>query len=124
MSWKKFGEIVFKTANALKDSGVEENDKVAIYADNSAEWMIFDLAALAIGAVTVPIYSTNNAEQAEFILKDSGAKVVLVGDQVQYDGCLEILKKKTMTIFFKPSSFLKKRFGLKKNSAVFILKTL
>ncbi|MBD3905673.1 long-chain fatty acid--CoA ligase [Chryseobacterium sp. Ch-15] len=121
LSWKKFGEIVFKTANALKDSGVEENDKVAIYADNSAEWMIFDLAALAIGAVTVPIYSTNNAEQAEFILKDSGAKVVLVGDQVQYDGCLEILKKEDNDNLLQTIIISKKAVWIKKEFSSFYL---
>ncbi|RZJ43411.1 MAG: long-chain fatty acid--CoA ligase, partial [Chryseobacterium sp.] len=93
LSWKKFSEIIFKTANALKNNGVEENDKVAIYADNSAEWMIFDLAAMSIGAITVPIYSTNNAEQAEYIINDSQSKAVLVGNQAQYDACFEIVQK-------------------------------
>lgn len=121
LSWKKFGEIVFKTANALKDSGVEENDKVAIYAENSAEWMIFDLAAMSIGAITVPIYSTNNAEQAEFILKDSGAKIVLVGDQVQYDGCLEILKKEEADNHLKTIIISKKAVWIKKEFSSFYL---
>ncbi|MEY8759543.1 AMP-dependent synthetase/ligase [Chryseobacterium tongliaoense] len=93
LSWKKFSEMIFKTANALKNAGIQENDKVAIYSDNSAEWMIFDLASLSIGAITVPIYSTNNAEQAEYIINDSGTKAVLVGDQSQYDACLEFLLK-------------------------------
>ena len=93
LSWKKFSEIIFKTANALKNSGVEENDKVAIYADNSAEWLIFDLAAMSIGAITVPIYSTNNGEQAEYIINDSQAKIILVGNQAQYDACFEIIQK-------------------------------
>ncbi len=93
LSWKKFSEIIFKTANALKNNGVEENDKVAIYADNSAEWMIFDLAAMSLGAITVPIYSTNNAEQAEYIINDSHAKIILVGNQAQYDACFEIVQK-------------------------------
>lgn len=93
LSWKKFGEMVAKTANALRDSGVQEGDKIAIYADNSAEWMIFDLATIAIGAITVPIYSTNNPEQAEYIINDSEAKVVLVGNQAQYDTCFEFFGK-------------------------------
>ena len=93
LSWKKLSEIIFKTANALKESGIQEGDKVAIYSDNSSEWMIVDLAAMAIGAVTVPIYSTNNAEQAEYIINDSGSKAVLVGNQFQYDACLEFLHK-------------------------------
>lgn len=93
LSWKKFSEIIYKTGNALKNNGVEENDKVAIYADNSAEWLIFDLAAMSIGAITVPIYSTNNAEQAEYIICDSQAKIILVGNQVQYDASFEIVQK-------------------------------
>jgi long-chain acyl-CoA synthetase len=93
LSWKKFSEIIYKTANALKNNGVEDNDKVAIYADNSAEWLIFDLAAMSIGAITVPIYSTNNAEQAEYIINDSQAKIILVGNQAQYDASFEIVQK-------------------------------
>lgn len=115
LSWNKLSEMVFKTANALKNSDVTENDKVAIYADNSAEWMIFDLAVMSIGAITVPIYSTNNAEQAEFILNDSGSKSVLVGNQAQYDACLEILKKESTSlksiIISKKAVWIKKEFS-------------
>lgn len=114
LSWKKFGEIVGKTANALKEAGIQENDKVAIYSDNSAEWMIFDLASMALGAITVPIYSTNNAEQAEYIINDSQAKTILVGDQAQYDACLDILKKGSSLqsiIVSKKAVWIKKEFS-------------
>lgn len=115
LSWKKFGDIVFKTANALKNAGIQENDKVAIYSDNSSEWMIFDLAAMTIGAITVPIYSTNNAEQAEYIINDSGAKLILAGDQVQYDACLELVKKDESTletiVVSKKAVWIKKEFS-------------
>ncbi|REC49397.1 AMP-dependent synthetase/ligase [Chryseobacterium pennipullorum] len=115
LSWKKFSEIVFKTANALKEAGVQENDRVAIYSDNSSEWMIFDLASMSIGAVTVPIYSTNNAEQAEYIINDSGAKVVLAGNQVQYNACLELLQKEENSlqtiVVSKKAVWIKKEFS-------------
>ncbi|WP_426278839.1 AMP-dependent synthetase/ligase [Chryseobacterium sp. S-02] len=115
LSWKKLSEIIYKTANALKEAGVEENDKVAIYSDNSSEWMIFDLAAMSIGAITVPIYSTNNAEQAEYIIKDSNSKVILVGDQAQYDACLELLQKEDnqlqTIIISKKAVWIKKEFS-------------
>jgi long-chain acyl-CoA synthetase len=115
LSWKKFSEIVFKTANALKNAGIQENDKVAIYSDNSSEWMTVDLASMAIGAVTVPVYSTNNAEQAEYIIRDSSAKAVLVGSQEQYDACLEILQKEENSletiIVSKKSVWIKKEFN-------------
>ncbi|MCW3161539.1 AMP-dependent synthetase/ligase [Chryseobacterium oryctis] len=114
LSWKKFSEIIFKTANALKNAGVEENDKVAIYADNSGEWMIFDLAIMSIGAITVPIYSTNNAEQAEYIINDSQSKIILVGNQMQYDASLEILQKGSSLqniIISKKAVWIKKEFN-------------
>lgn len=115
LSWKRFSEIIFKMANALKEAGVQENDKVAIYSDNSSEWMIVDLAAMAIGAITVPIYSTNNAEQAEYIINDSGAKAILVGNQMQYDACLDILNKEENNletiIVSKKAVWIKKEFN-------------
>ncbi|MBU4538544.1 MAG: long-chain fatty acid--CoA ligase [Weeksellaceae bacterium] len=93
INWRDFRRMVFKTANALKAAGISENDKVAIYSDNSAEWIVFDLAILSIGAVTVPIYSTSNGEQAEYIINDSESKLILVGNQEQYDAAFGILSK-------------------------------
>lgn len=87
LSWKKLADLVGKTANAMLENGIAADDKVAVYADNSAEWIIFDLAALSIGAVTVPVYATSNAEQTAYVLKDSEAKIVLVSTQTQYDIC-------------------------------------
>lgn len=90
ISWPEFRRMIFKTANSLRNSGISEGDKVAIYADNSAEWIVFDFAILSLGAVTVPIYSTNNKEQAEYILTESECKIILVGNQEQYDASYEI----------------------------------
>lgn len=95
INWKQFRTLVFKTANALKAAGVQEKDKVALYSDNSAEWITFDLAVLALGAITVPIYSTNNLEQTEYIIKDSNSKILLSGNQENYDIAYEILQKDT-----------------------------
>ena len=91
--------MVFKTANALREAGISENDKVAIYSDNSAEWIVFDLAILSLGAVTVPIYSTNNKEQATYILNESECKIILVGNQEQYDASYEILENSPCLLY-------------------------
>lgn len=93
ITWSDFRRLVFKTANSLREAGISEHDKVAIYADNSAEWIVTDLAILALGAVTVPIYSTNNEEQAEYILNESECKIILVGNQDQYDAAFNILNR-------------------------------
>lgn len=111
ITWADFRRLVFKTANALRASGIAENDKVAIYSDNSAEWIVMDLAILSLGAVTVPVYSTNNEEQAEYILNESECKIILVGNQEQYDAALNILNRNnvlTQIIAAKKSIWIKK----------------
>ena len=95
INWKQLRTIVFKTANALKAAGIQENDRVAIYSENSAEWITFDLAVMSLGAITVPIYGTNAQEQTEYILEDSQSKIILVGSQEQYDIAYEIIQKKS-----------------------------
>ena len=63
--------------------GVEPGDRVAILSDSRPEWVIADLAALAAGAVTAPIYPTLPAAQVRYVLADSGARVVVVADETQ-----------------------------------------
>ena len=110
--WGDFRRMVFKTANALRKAGISENDKVAIYSDNSAEWIVFDLAILSLGAVTVPIYSTNNQEQAAYILNESECKIILVGNQDQYDASYRILEE---SLFLTEIIAAKKLIKLQKN---------
>ena len=63
--------------------GVEAGDRVAIVSDSRPEWVIADLAALTAGAVTAPIYPTLPEAQVRYILADSGARVVVVADEMQ-----------------------------------------
>lgn len=93
ITWRKFKTVVFKTANALKDAGIQPGDKVAIYSDNSAEWIMMDLATLAIGAITVPIYATNTKDQAKYVIQDSEAKLILTGNKQQYDNAIAMLEE-------------------------------
>ncbi|HAT3993317.1 TPA: long-chain fatty acid--CoA ligase [Elizabethkingia anophelis] len=117
LSWKKFSEMIAKTANALKAAGIQENDSVAIYSENSAEWITFDLAILSLGAITVPIYSTNNAEQAEYIINDSQSKIILAGNQEQYNTCYELLQRNE---YLKTIVVAKNKVIGKKENTVFL----
>ncbi len=93
LNWRKLKTVVFKTANALKEAGIQKGDRVAIYSDNSAEWITMDLAILAIGAVTVPIYSTNTKDQAKHVILDSDAKIILTGNKEHYDNAIALLEE-------------------------------
>jgi long-chain acyl-CoA synthetase len=56
--------------------GVQAGDRVSIFSATCYEWAILDLAILAIGAVTVPIYETSSAEQVRWVLQNSAAVLV------------------------------------------------
>lgn len=117
INWLLFRTIVYKTANTLRDSGIKEGDRVAIYSENCAEWICFDLAIMTLGAVTVPIYATSNAEQAEYILKDAAAKIILVGNQEQYDVAFEIIQNSE---FLEKILIIKKSVWIKKEKSEYL----
>src|SRR5436305_14089649 len=57
---------VVGVSRALESLGVRQGDRVAILSENRSEWTISDFAILGLGAVTVPIYSTQTAGQTAF----------------------------------------------------------
>jgi len=77
-------------ARALASWGIGKGDRVAILSENRPEWTITDFAILSLGAVTVPIYSTQTSEQTAFILNDSGARLIAVSTQAQLEKVLAV----------------------------------
>ncbi|MCP2619032.1 long-chain fatty acid--CoA ligase, partial [Candidatus Aminicenantes bacterium AC-335-A11] len=70
-----------------------KNDKIILLSENRPEWIISDLAILAFGGITVPIYPTLTAEQIVFIIDDSDAKVVIFSDEIQGEKIKSIKNK-------------------------------
>ena len=70
--------------------GVDREDRVAILSENRPEWPMADFAALALGALTVPIYTSYLAPQVEYILRDSLAKVVFVSNLVELQKVVDV----------------------------------
>ena len=58
----------------LRDLGIADGDSVAIIARTRPEWTVADLASLALGAVTCPIYPQSEAGQAAFVINNVGAR--------------------------------------------------
>src|SRR6266481_1797179 len=77
-------------ARTLESWGVRKGDRVAILSENRPEWTITDFAVLALGAVTVPIYATQTADQTAFVLSNSGARVIAVSTKNQLEKLLSI----------------------------------
>ena len=84
-SYKEVGDTVRELALGLIGLGVEKGDKVSILGNTRVEWTYFDYAALTAGATVVPIYQTNSAEECEYVLENSDAKVVIVEDEDQLE---------------------------------------
>jgi long-chain acyl-CoA synthetase len=64
----------------LQALGIERGDRVAIMADTGMDWALADWATITAGAVVVTIYPTLPPEQVAFILRDSGARVLVAGN--------------------------------------------
>ena len=86
----QFYRDVASMARALNHWGVLKGDRLAILSENRLEWAVADFASLLLGIVVVPIYSTLMAEQTAYILRDSGARVLVVSTEMQLKKVLSI----------------------------------
>jgi long-chain acyl-CoA synthetase len=72
-------------AEAFLGWGVQKGDRIALISENRWEWMVTDFAALAIGAVDVPIYPTLTGEQEAALLRDADCRIAVVSTRQQFD---------------------------------------
>jgi len=70
-------EKVDKLASFLTKQGIKEGDKIALFLRNSPEFIYTVFAASKIGAITVPVNTFLKSEELEYILNDSGAKLIV-----------------------------------------------
>jgi long-chain acyl-CoA synthetase len=74
----QFRDEVYALAGGLIAAGIKAGDRVALMSRTRYEWTLIDYALWTAGAIPVPIYDTSSADQAEWILQDSGARAVFV----------------------------------------------
>ena len=90
ISWEKLGTITTQLSKALLQQGVAPQQTVGILSQNTPQWTLTDLACLQIRAVTVPIYTSNTAEQALYVMNHAEIRFLFVGDEKQYLKALEV----------------------------------
>ncbi len=76
-NWPEYYKDIETAGSALLALGIEPGDRVAIMANTRYEWSVMDYAILGIKAITVPIYQNNTAEDVEFILNNSQARILI-----------------------------------------------
>ena len=82
-TYREMWDWVTAVSLGLKDIGIDDGDSVAILARTRPEWTIVDLACLALGAVTCPIYPQSEPEQAAFVINNVAARLVFVENAQQ-----------------------------------------
>ena len=92
ISHRTLAERVRHTALGLRALGLQRGDRVGILSVNRPEWAIADFGCLTAQMADVPIYPTLPAEQVAYILRDSGAAAVFVGDVAQLEKIVEMRK--------------------------------
>lgn len=101
-SAKTFAERVKHVALGLAALGIRPGDRIALLSENRPEWSIADLAILSLGAINVPIYTTQAVDQIDYILTDSGARAIFISNRKLYRHARPVLAERHLErlIFF------------------------
>ena len=83
ITWKDVDARVRALAAGIRNLGIGVEDRVAILSSTRIEWILADLAILAAGGATTTIYPSNTPEECEYILTDSGTRLVIAEDDKQ-----------------------------------------
>ena len=85
LTWREYQERSDSIAAGLISIGITSGDHIAILSQTKLEWILADIAIMSCGAVTVPIYQSNTAEQCEYIIGHSECSAIFLEDQEQLD---------------------------------------
>jgi len=91
-TWSEYYQRARNVGLGLLGLGIQKGERVAILSDNRLEWVYADMGALGIGACVVALYATIPANEVEYILKDAGAKAVIVENKNQLSKALAAQK--------------------------------
>lgn len=85
LTWKEFARQTFQISRHLLDQGVRPGDRIGMISENRAEMFMFELAAMSIGAVTVPVFAGYLPRQVAYILDSARPRFVVTSGRHQLD---------------------------------------
>ena len=88
ITWGEFGRQTASCARHLRSIGVSAGDRVLLCMENRPEFLIAEVALMAIRAVPVPAYTTNTIDDQAHLLRDSGARAAIVSTAALADRML------------------------------------
>jgi len=84
ITWQEVSDLAACWQEALKQEGLQSGDRVAVILRNCLEWALFDLASQGLGLVTVPLFADDRPANITYILKETGARFVLIENEEQW----------------------------------------
>ena len=84
-SWKEFSKKVRLVSNALLNMGVQVQENIGVFSQNTVQYLFTDFGAWGIRAVTIPFYATSSEQQIQFMVNDAQIRFIFVGEQAQYN---------------------------------------
>ena len=91
-TWGAYASRMTAVARGLHELGVAPGDRVAIHSENCPAWLFADMAAQALGAISVGIYPTSPAAEVEYLLGHSESTVLFAEDEEQVDKAIGVRK--------------------------------
>lgn len=89
-SWGETAALAARWQVAIRREGLQPGDRVAVMLRNSLEWVLFDLAALGLGLVTVPLYVNDRPDNFALIIEETGARMLLIEGVEQWERIREV----------------------------------
>lgn len=78
-TWSEFAERVRRTAHFILSQGLEPGSRICLFAANSADWIVVDLAIMLSGHISVPLYPGQDLKSANYILDHSECRMLFLG---------------------------------------------
>ncbi|HWI12758.1 MAG TPA: long-chain fatty acid--CoA ligase [Burkholderiales bacterium] len=85
-TWRHMERMVARWQAALRAEGLQPGDRVAVMLRNCPEWAAYDIAALGLGLIVVPVYTQDRAENVAYILNHAECRVLLFETEEQWRG--------------------------------------
>ncbi|MBP6018289.1 MAG: AMP-binding protein [Burkholderiaceae bacterium] len=92
LSFAELDERVDQIARGLHASGIRRGDTVALWVTNTPTWVAIWIAVARIGAILVPINTRFKADEAAYVLKQSGASILIMMDRYWSIDYIELLR--------------------------------
>lgn len=92
ITWKEYGEKAKLVCLGLVSLGLKRGDRATIMSENNPEWLFSDMGILSAGAISIGIYTTDSAQQVEYILDNCGSRIHFAEDEEQLDKILTVRK--------------------------------